>query len=83
LEDPREINGDDLKNISYEADRHFKNKEGISERNNELAMNSMHKNIRDLYRGTNQFKTGYQPRSNLVKDDNGDLRADSRNILNR
>jgi hypothetical protein len=26
---------------------------------------------------------GYQPRSNLVKDENGDLLADSHNILNR
>jgi hypothetical protein len=29
------------------------------------------------------FKSGYQPRSNLADDENGDLRADSRNILNR
>jgi hypothetical protein len=38
------------------------------------------KNIRDLYRGINYFKMGYQPRSNLVKDENGDLFADSHNI---
>jgi hypothetical protein len=31
-------------------------------------------NIRDLYRGINYFKKDYQPRSNLVKDENGDLR---------
>jgi hypothetical protein len=41
------------------------------------------KNIRDLYRGINDFKRGYEPRSNLVKDENGDLLADSHNILNR
>jgi hypothetical protein len=29
------------------------------------------------------FKTGYQPRNNLVKDENGDVLADSNNILNR
>jgi hypothetical protein len=39
--------------------------------------------IRDLYRKTNDFKRGYQPRINLVKDENGDLLADSHNILNR
>jgi hypothetical protein len=38
---------------------------------------SMNKNIRDLYRGINEFKRGYQPRSNLVKNENGDLLADS------
>jgi hypothetical protein len=47
-----------------------------------LVTNSMNKNIRDLYRGINEFKWGYQPRSNLVKDEDGDLCADSHNILN-
>jgi hypothetical protein len=45
-------------------------------------MNSKNKNIRNLCRGINTFKRGYQPRSNLVKDENGDLLADSQNILN-
>jgi hypothetical protein len=43
---------------------------------NELATNSMNKNIGKLYRGKNELKD-YQPRSNLVKDENGDLLADS------
>jgi hypothetical protein len=30
-----------------------------------------------------EFKRSYQPKSNLVKDKNGDLHADSHNILNR
>jgi hypothetical protein len=46
-------------------------------------MNSKNKNIRDLYRGINEFKWGYQRRSNFVKDENGDLLADSNTILNR
>jgi hypothetical protein len=29
------------------------------------------KNIRDLYRGINEFKKGYQPRINIIKDENG------------
>jgi hypothetical protein len=29
------------------------------------------------------LRGGYQPRNNLVKDENGDLLADSHNILNR
>jgi hypothetical protein len=29
------------------------------------------------------FKIGCQPRNNLVKDENGDVLADSHNILNR
>jgi hypothetical protein len=47
-------------------------------------MKSMDKNIiRDLYRGINEFKRGYKPRSNLVKDENGNDHADSHRILNR
>jgi hypothetical protein len=45
--------------------------------------NSKNKNISDLYRRINEFKRGYQPQSNLVKDENGDLLADSDSILNR
>jgi hypothetical protein len=48
---------------------------------NELPMNSKKKNIRVLYRGMNEFKRGYQPRSNLVKD--GNMFADSNSIVNR
>jgi hypothetical protein len=33
-------------------------------------------NIRHLYRGINEFNTGYQPRNNLMKDEDGDLLAD-------
>jgi hypothetical protein len=39
--------------------------------------------ILHLYRGINEFREDYQPRPNLVKDKNGDLLADSNNILNR
>jgi hypothetical protein len=50
---------------------------------NELETNSKNKNIRDLYRGINEFKKGYQPRTKMVKAENGDLLADSHSILNR
>jgi hypothetical protein len=43
----------------------------------ELETNSKSKNNRHLYRGINEFKRGNQPRRNLVKDENGDLLADS------
>jgi hypothetical protein len=55
----------------------------LEDKIDELATNSKNKNIRDLYRGINDFKRGYQPRNNLVKDKNGDLLADSHNVLNR
>jgi hypothetical protein len=36
-----------------------------------------------LYRGINDFKKGYQPRCNLVKDEKADLVADSHSIVAR
>jgi hypothetical protein len=75
LQDPSEINGDNLNSIRRETSRLFRNKkrEYLKDKIDELTMNSKNKNIRDLYR----------PRSNLVKDENGDLLADPHNILNR
>jgi hypothetical protein len=55
----------------------------LKDKINRLATNSKNKNIRDLYRGIDDFKRGYQPRSNLVKVENSDRLADSHNILNR
>jgi hypothetical protein len=50
-----------------------KKREYLKGKSNELAKNSKIKNIRYLHRGINELKRGYQPRSNLVKDENGDL----------
>jgi len=49
----------------------------------ELETNSKIQNIRDLYRGINEFKKGYQPRCNIAKDEKGDLVADSHSIVAR
>jgi hypothetical protein len=49
----------------------------------ELGSNSKTKNTRDLYRGINDFKKGYQSRTNIVKDQKGDLVADFHSILAR
>jgi hypothetical protein len=78
--------------VSYEVilwslsdTRHFRNREReyLKDRIGELATNSKNKNIKDLQRGSNNFKWGYQCRSNLVKDENGDVFADSHSISNR
>ena len=36
-----------------------------------------------MYRAISVFKKGYQPRINIVKDENGDLVTDSHSILSR
>jgi hypothetical protein len=68
LQNPSEINGDNLNNVRREGSRYYRNKkrEYLRDEINELAMNSRNTNIRDLYREINEFKRGYQLRNNLV-----------------
>jgi hypothetical protein len=63
LQDPGEINGDNLDSIRRETSRHFriKKRQYLKNKIDELATSSKNKNIRDLYRGINYFKRGYQP----------------------
>jgi hypothetical protein len=55
LQDPSEINGDNLNNVRREASKYFRNKkrEYLKDKLNELATNTKSKNIRDLHRGIN------------------------------
>jgi hypothetical protein len=57
---------DDFSDVRREASRHFRNKkrEYLKERIIELESNSKNKNARPLCRGINEFKKGYQPRTN-------------------
>jgi hypothetical protein len=70
LQDPRIVNEDNVCNVRREASRHFRNKkrEYLKDKINETELNSKNKNMRDLYRGITEFKKGYQPKTNLVKD---------------
>jgi hypothetical protein len=85
IQNPSHINGDNLQNLLHETSRVFRNKkrEYLKRKINELETNNKNKNIRDLYRGINEFKKGYQPRINIIKDENGNLLADLHSGLNR
>jgi hypothetical protein len=76
------VNEDNLRNVRREASRRFRNKkrEYLKDKINEIELNSNNKNIRDLYRGTIEFKNGYQPKTNLVNDERGDLLADPQKV---
>ena len=85
IHDPNQSNVANLNNLRRDASRHFRNKKKahLKAKSEELETNSKIKNIRDLYRGINDFKKGYQPRTNIAKDDKGDFIADSHSILAR
>jgi hypothetical protein len=79
------MNGESLKNLRSETSRTFRNKkrEYLKGKINELETNNKNKNIRDFYRGINEFKKGYKPGINIIKDENGNLLADPQTVLNR
>jgi len=85
VQDPSQSNVDNLNNVRHKASIYFRNKkkEYLKAKIEELETNSKTKNIRDLYRGINDFKKGYQPRTNMVMDEKGDLVTDFHRILNR
>ena len=71
VQDPCQSNVDNLIHVRREASRHFRNKkkEYLKAKIEEPETNSKIKNIRDLYRSIIDFKKGYQPRTNAVKDE--------------
>ena len=81
VQDSSQNNVYNLNNVRCEATNHFRNKKKA--KIEELGTNSKIKNIRELYRGINDVKKGYQARTNVVKDEKGDLVADSYNIVAR
>jgi len=83
LQVPNQRDIDNLDNARREASRHFRNKEKeyLKPEIGEFETNSNIKRIRDLYRGISDFKKGYQPRNNIVKDENGYWFTDSHSIL--
>jgi hypothetical protein len=85
LQDPNQSNLGDVNNARHEGSRYFRKKrrEYLKAKINELQTNSKNENIRQLYRGISDFKKGYQPRTNIVKDEKGDLVADYHSILAR
>jgi len=74
-----------LNKVRREVSRHFRNKKKayLRAKFEELETNNKIQNIRDLYRGISDFKKGHQPRCNIVKDEKGDLVADSHGIVAR
>jgi len=82
IQDPSQSNVDNLNNARRNASRHFRNKKAhLTAKIEELETNSKINNVRDLYRGINDFKKVYQPRTIIVKDEKGVLVADHRSIM--
>jgi len=85
IQNPSQSNVDNLNNVRREVSRYFRSKMKayLRAKIEGIETNSRIKNIRDLYTGINEFKTMYQPRYDIVKNEKGDLIAGSHNIVAR
>jgi hypothetical protein len=85
IQDPSQSNVDNLNNGRRDASRHFRNKKTayLKAKIEDLETNSKINNVRELYRGINDFRKGYQPRTIIVKDEKGDVVADSHSVMAR
>jgi len=85
LQDPNHSNVDNLNNARSAASSRFRNKEKeyLEVKIDKLETNSKIKNIRDLYSGISDFKKGYHPRTNIIKDEKSDLVTDFHRISAR
>jgi hypothetical protein len=85
IQDPTQSNVDNLNNARRDASRYYriKTKAYLKTKIEERETNSKIKNIKNMYRGINDFRKFYKSRSSMVKDEKGDLIADSHSILAR
>jgi hypothetical protein len=85
LQNPGQINGDNLKKLRRDTSitSRDKKREYMKGKINELETNNKNKSIRELYRGINEFKKGYQPRIHIIRHENGNLLAYPQSVLNR
>jgi hypothetical protein len=82
LQDPSIVNEDNLRNVRRDASSRFRNKKRkyLEGKITDIGLNSKNTNIRDLYKGTTEFKEGYQPKNNLEKDERCDTVADPQKV---
>jgi hypothetical protein len=74
IKDPSQSNVDNLNKVRRDVSRYSRNKKKahLKAKIEELEANTKINNIRDLYRGINDFMKGYQPKTIIVKNEKGD-----------
>ena len=85
VQDPSQNNVDNLNCVRTKDSKHFRNKkmEYLKAKIEDLETNGILQYIRGLYKDISDFKKGYQPRTNIVKEETGNLVTDSHSILGR
>ena len=85
LQNPNNQTAEDFSNVRRNTCRIFRKKKRdyMKAKVNKLEENSKNKNIREMYKGINEFKKGYQPRPFVIKKHDGAIVADITSILSR
>jgi hypothetical protein len=85
IEDPSHSNVRNLNYLRCDDSRHFRNKKKayLKAKIEEPETKRKNKNIRDIYRGINDFEKGYQSRTNIARDKKGAVVADCHSMLAR
>ena len=85
VQDPNHSYVDNVNNLRHEPSRHcmHKKKEYLAAKIDELENNSKIKISETCIRAPMIFKKGYQPRTNIVRDEKHDLVTNSHSILAR
>ena len=82
FQDPNQNNVDNLNNVRCEASRSCKNKKKKYLQAKVLNLKlTVTPRISNLYRSINDFKKGYQPRTNVVKDEKSVVVTGSHSIF--
>ena len=78
VQDPNQSNVDNVNNARREVRRHFRNKKKqyLTDKIDEHET-PLDQKYQRFYRGISDFKKGYQVRTDIAKDEKGDLVADS------
>ena len=85
LQNPNDQTAEYFINVRRDPCRMFwkKKRDYMMAKVNKLEENSKSKNIREMYKGINEFKKGYQPRAYVIKKHDGTIVADTTSILSR
>ena len=84
-QNPNGQTAEDISNVRRDTCKTFRKNKGdyMKAKVNKLEENSKNKNIREMYKGINEFKKGYQPRANVINKHDGTIVADTTSILSR
>ena len=75
MQDPNQINAEAYSELKRRTSSTFRSRkrEYIKEKINEIGKNNANKDVRNMYREIGEIRGGHQSRTDMMKDENGNL----------